>query len=181
MRLTRLNFVSSNGSFRGWRLVVLAVGLIVLLTSALSWSYQQKVNDAMTVQVAQLQPRMAVKPTRSASQQRELDQRTKVVTEAVRQLNLPIENLIKALQPPRDIRVALLGLDVRSGSGEQASDVARTLKISAEARTPREMTMYVAFLGDQRLFKSVYLVKHEINAASPEQPYRFQMEAQWQE
>jgi hypothetical protein len=45
------------------------------------------------------------------------------------------------------------------------------------------MLNYLAFLNQQPMFSSVYLLKHEMssNADAPEHPYRFQLEAQWRQ
>lgn len=184
MRLTRLNFVSSVAPIGGWRMGMLVIGLIALGWAGLRWASQQAATAAAETQLISIQPRSVAAPVRSAVQQRELEAQAKVIGDAVRQLNLPIGDLIKALQPPKDIRVALLALDVggkASGGDGVGAKSDGILKITAEARTAQEMTTYVAFLDDQALFRSIYLIKHEINATSPEKPYRFLLEAQWRE
>ena len=55
------------------------------------------------------------------------------------------------------------------------------MKIAAEAETAQDMINYLAFLNQQTMFRSVYLVKHEMNMNAPEHPYRFQLEAQWRQ
>lgn len=184
MRLTRLDFVPGPPPVRGWRLALLVFGLLVSIGTGVRWWLQADATAALEGQLSRAQPRAVAIPVRSAARQRKLEMQAKAIGEAVRQLNLPITDLIKTLQPPKDIRVALLGLDVGGkgvGSESDGVNAAGVLKIAAEARTPQEMTTYVAFLGDQPLFRSVYLVKHEIHAASPERPYRFLLEAQWRE
>lgn len=181
MRLTRLDFITASAPVRGWRAVLMTIGVGALLTGALHWMAQKDAVDALETQLAQARPAAAAKPVRSAAQQRELENQAKAVREAVRQLNLPIGDLIRILQPPKDIRVALLGLDIGGKSHGDDAHPSGMLRISAEARTPQEMMSYAAFLGDQPLFESVYLIKHELNAASAEKSYRFLLEAQWRE
>jgi Tfp pilus assembly protein PilN len=85
--------------------------------------------------------------------------------------------------------VALLGLDLNGQPAQDAGDKARaapqgpagSLKIAAEAETARDMLNYLAFLSQQPLFRSVYLVKHEQAAGDQPRPYRFQLEAQWRQ
>ncbi len=103
----------------------------------------------------------------SATARQLQDQQVKIVGDAVRQLNVPVTRIIKMVQAPGDIHVALLALDLNLG----------TLKISGEAEGAQDMMNYVAFLSEQPLFSSVYLVKHEQTGNA----YRFQLEAQWRD
>jgi hypothetical protein len=125
------------------------------------------------------------------AQQREQDQQTKVIAEAVRQLNLPVARLLRTLQAPGDLHVALLGLDL-NGQPVQDADAATpggaadiapsgSLKIAAEAETAQDMLNYLAFLSQQQMFRSVYLVKHELASGAAGQAYRFQLEAKWRQ
>ncbi len=105
------------------------------------------------------------------------------VNAAIRQLNMPVAALLHALQPPGDIRVALLGVDL-AGQGQTGTATGKpisTLRITAEARTGEEMASYVAFLSDRRPFVAAYLVRHEVMETEAEKPYRFTAEAVWQE
>jgi hypothetical protein len=43
------------------------------------------------------------------------------------------------------------------------------------------MLSYLAFLNQQQMFRSVYLVKHEMAGGAADQSYRFQLEAQWRQ
>jgi hypothetical protein len=46
------------------------------------------------------------------------------------------------------------------------------------------MINYLAFLNQQRMFRSVYLLKHEMTGTAQgggERPYQFQLEAQWRQ
>jgi hypothetical protein len=183
MRATRLNFVEILPRARGWRLALLLAGLLGLALAGIDWLSQSEANAAIEARLRQMRPRISPSAPLPAARQRELQEQARAVRIAVRQLNMPISELIRSLQPPQDVRVAVLGFDVGGPHGGADSEGAAsgTLKISAEARTPQEMTTYVAFLADQHLFKSVYLIKHELNATSPEKPYRFLLEAQWQE
>ena len=185
MQLTQLDFVSLPKSGYGWRGMLFVAGTLALLGASATWHVQKKSIAGLEMQLSRAQPRTIVRPALSAAQRHSIEGQINAVRAAVRQLNVPIGALVKALQPPKDIRVALLGLDVVAGKNgpEQhtPTDAAGILKIAAEARTPQEMTTYVAFLADQPLFQSVYLVKHELNATSAERPYRFLLEAQWQE
>ena len=186
MRATRLNFIPASPPLGGWRVLVLLAGALLLLAWGQRWQAQKAVNLQLQRELAQIRPAPKAAPiARSASEQRELEAQAKVVADAVRQLNLPVASLFRTLQAPKDIRVALLGLDLNAKSTGAASGTA-LLKIQAEARTPQEMMAYVAFLDEQPLFKSVYLVKHELAvpgavAGAGEPVWRFVLEAQWRQ
>ena len=178
MRATELNFIPRPAPLGGWRLLVLLAGGLALLAWGQRWQAQNGINRQLQQELAHIKPApKAVPVTRSASEQRELEAHAKIVSEAVRQLNLPVAEMFKALQPPKDIRIGLLALDLNAKSSSSGS----LLKIQAEARTPQEMMAYVAFLDEQPLFKSVYLVKHELALGAGEPAYRFLLEAQWRQ
>ena len=182
MGLSRLEFLPPGAAqtFKGWRLALCLAGALLLPPAAVYWLVQAQETRRLEAQLAQLQPARPVRAPLSASQQRERDLELKQVAIAVRQLNLPVTRLIKTVQAPRDVRVALLGLDLNA---QQGQDGASALKIAAEAATPQDMLNYLAFLNQQPMFSSVYLLKHEMssNADAPEHPYRFQLEAQWRQ
>ncbi|MEF2266798.1 hypothetical protein V3C40_08385 [Janthinobacterium sp. LS2A] len=180
MGLSRLEFLPPGAAqtFKGWRLALCLAGGLLLLPAAVYWLVQAQETRRLEAQLAQLQPTRPVRAPLSASQQRERDLELKQVAAAVRQLNLPVTRLVKTVQAPRDVRVALLGLDLNA---QQGQDGASVLKIAAEAETPQDMLNYLAFLNQQPMFSSVYLLKHEMNANTPEHPYRFQLEAQWRQ
>ena len=182
MGLSTLNFNARAARCSGWRLALLAAGLLALLPAAGHWLAQAQAVARLEAQLAQAQPRRVQRPQLAPTQQREQDTQLKLVADAVRQLNLPVTRLIKTVQAPRDVRVALLGLDLNGQGGpEDGSRAGGALKIAAEAETAQDMINYLAFLNQQTLFRSVYLVKHEMNMAAPEHAYRFQLEAQWRQ
>jgi len=201
--MSQLNFLPRATPLEGWRLALLAVGVLALLPAAFNWLTQYQAIHKLEAQLEQAQPRRITRPALAPAQQKELDLQIKAVADAVRQLNLPVARLIKTIQPPSDVRVALLALDL---SGQQTADAASpaeastaaaatpsgALKIAAEAETAQDMINYLAFLNQQPMFRSVYLVKHEMaNAANApagqnpdggaERPYHFQLEAQWRQ
>ena len=180
MGLSRLEFLppGARQTFKGWRLALCLASGLMLLPAAVYWLVQAQETRRLEAQLVQLQPARPVRAPLSASQQRERDIELKQVAAAVRQLNLPVTRLVRTVQAPRDVRVALLGLDLNA---QQGQDGASALKIAAEAETPQDMLNYLAFLNQQPMFSSVYLLKHEMHANAPEHPYRFQLEAQWRQ
>lgn len=96
------------------------------------------------------------------------------VNSTIRQLNLPFSSLMAALQPPRDVHIDILSLEI--GADAQSSASASHIKIVAEAKTAGEMAQYVSFLSDRKLFTAVYLLRHEIVETNPNHPYRFDVD-----
>ncbi|USX13793.1 hypothetical protein NHH88_29805 [Oxalobacteraceae bacterium OTU3CAMAD1] len=192
--MTRLDFIPRAAPLTGWRLAVLAVGLLMLLPAAINWTAQRqtvaRLHARLDAQSATLQPQRLTRPALAPAQQQQMDLQVKAVAEAVRQLNLPVTRLLKTIEAREDMRIALLGLDLngepaQDGEAAALSTPAGTLKISAEAETAQDMINYLAFLNQQRMFRSVYLLKHEITSAAAgaggERPYQFQLEAQWRQ
>lgn len=103
--------------------------------------------------------------------------RIPAVNAAIRQLNQPVGPVLRALVPPQELQVAVLGVDVGGG---QAAGAGR-LRIQAEARTGADMARYAAFVAQGRHFKDAYLSEHQVAPETPGQPYRFTVEAVWRE
>lgn len=113
---------------------------------------------------------------RAANWSREELIKVQAVNAAIRELNLPIKALLQALEPPADIRVAVLAIEAAGDSPETRNS---SLRIQAEARTGEEMARYVGFLSDRKPFLGAYLTKHEIVDEMVERPYRFTVEVLW--
>ena len=121
----------------------------------------------------------AVQPVRAPTiWSREELARVQAVNMAIHELNLPISSILRALEPPPGIRVAVLSMET---TGSSSTAHASSIKIVAEARTGEDMTRYIAFVAESKPFTGAYLTRHEIDQASVEQPYRFTVEASWGE
>jgi hypothetical protein len=140
--------------------------------SLLAWQAVQRVNG-LQQQLEAVQLRSA--PAAPAALSRDEQARVPAVNAAIREMNLPVSALLQALQPPRDIRVAVLGVDVLGASPGATTGI----KITGEARTGAEMARYVAFVSSRKPFTGAYLTRHEIDDTTPERPYRFTVEAAW--
>lgn len=180
----RLSFTPAAAPQDGWRLMLLALGITALLPAAAHWLRVSADVQALQARIAAAQPRRTASTPLPPAVQRDQEQQVNVVAEAVRQLNLPVARLLKTLQAPADMHVALLGLDLNGQPAQDSGGIAKpagSLKITAEAETARDMLNYLAFLGQQPLFRSVYLVKHEQAGGDQARPLRFQLEAQWRQ
>jgi hypothetical protein len=104
--------------------------------------------------------------------------RVPVINKAVRELNMPISALLRALNPPRDIRVAILSVEA-TGADQASENKQAKVKIQAEARSDADMTRFVAYVAERQPFVGAYLTHHEVVESMPEKPYRFTLEAIW--
>lgn len=152
------------------------------------WRNEARLQEALeTATAARRAAVVPVAPPPSAEQAK----RIAAVNAVVSELNIPLPRLLRALQPPKDIRVGLLGLELvagrERGAGPGDARVLRpTLKIHAEAPASTDMTRYVAFLSDRKPLNHAYLVRHEVpdNAAQPgnaRATFRFTVEVAWKD
>ncbi|HEY0061048.1 MAG TPA: hypothetical protein VGC21_02940 [Telluria sp.] len=157
-------------------LAVPALVGVLLAGAALGYAVQHtRVAAQLQARVDRPAVRVASAPPAPQWDARELP-RVTAVNVAVRELNLPFAAILRALQPPPDLRVAVLSVTTApSASSAQASRV----KIVAEARSGAEMARYVAFVAERKPFTGAYLSEHEIDESAPERPYRFTLEAAW--
>jgi hypothetical protein len=109
---------------------------------------------------------------------REEHARVVSVNAAIRALNLPVPALLRAVQVPPELKVAVLSVETTGDpSREQAG-----LKIAAQASSSADMTDYLAHLLAQKPLTKAHLTQHEWR----EQPHapgtpqlHFTLEAQW--
>ncbi|MCL2876052.1 MAG: hypothetical protein FWF12_07140 [Betaproteobacteria bacterium] len=99
--------------------------------------------------------------------------KVRAVNTAVRDLNLPVGAILRALQPPPELRVAVLGVDTVSGESS------RTIKVTAEAPAGEDMARYVGFISGRYPLVGAYLAQHEIIETANGHPYRFTIDVQW--
>ena len=159
------------------RIAISALALAV--AAAWTWQAWQRSEQvaALSRQVSALQMERGTVP-RAETLSREQTARIQAVNSAIRELNFPAAALLRALQPPPDIQVAVLSVDLPSASSADPSRPS-LVKIVAEARTPAAMARYVGFVGERKPFSGAYLTRHEIVDAVPDRPYRFNVEATW--
>ncbi|SEL57558.1 hypothetical protein SAMN05216359_111109 [Roseateles sp. YR242] len=174
------------GMSRGWRAwwPAAAAALAAITFSVGAWQSFGAVTAARAQLAASQRAAVPVSISAPVWTREELA-RVRAVNQAVRELNLPIDALLAALQPPRDLPVSVLGVDVggsSDGGVAGASTGLSTLRLQAEAGNAIDMTRYVAFVGDRRPMVGAYLVRHEV-VASPdaERRYRFTVEVTWRD
>ncbi|CAN7322244.1 hypothetical protein [Rhizobacter sp. LjRoot28] len=168
------------GAGRGSPLIVKAAAVVLLLLAVSfakdahdHWRLEQEIvgreQDDSSRRLAQERPPVGLA--------REELARVRSVNTAIRELNMPVAALIGALQVPKDLRVALLSVDVSGASA--LPDGGATLKVVAEARSGAEMSRYVALIANRPPIAQAYLTRHEVQQSNPAHPYRFTVEATW--
>ena len=161
------------------RLVLLAVAA-GLLAAAAVFQATRVMLEVRTERAALANLSPSPPQIRRAPSSREGLARVASINTAIASLNMPISELLHALQPPPDIRVALLSLEavpptvVADAAGGDA-----LLKLNAEAASESEMARYVMFVGSRRPFVEAYLTNHETHESDRTRPYRFTVEALW--
>lgn len=160
------------------RAIPLAAISIVAGTLVLDTMQTRAAVNSLAAEVAASASGSGQLPRQSAPLSREELARAHAINAAIRDLNLPIAEILRALEPPRDIRVAVLSVETTTGDAELQGG---RIKVVAEARTGPEMARYVGFLGERRPFMEAYLLRHEIDEASADRRYRFTVDARWSE
>lgn len=162
----------------GWRAVWTALMLLmamggVMIAAMGWWEARQARASYESLLGASVVPAPAVVPLSKEERDRMV-----AVNEAIRQLNVPIDDVLQALRPPRDLKVAVLS--VETSGGATGAVAKNTVKITAESPSSADMTRYVAFVADHRPFVNAYLIRHEVPDGA-EGRFRFTLEAQWNE
>ena len=103
--------------------------------------------------------------------------RIKGVNAAIRELNLPIDALLRSLQPPDKIQVAVLNVQTAA----QSADGGSGLKIVAQALSSADMARYVAYVAGRKPFTDAYLTGHQEIRDAGETQYRFTVETRWKD
>jgi hypothetical protein len=158
-----------------WPLLA-AAGLLALFSAGLLLDTWQQKQDLANVQASA----QALRPkaqTATAPLDWTRDERAQVViiNDAIARLNLPMDVLLDALKPPKDIKVSLLSVDIQPA----LPDGRAVSAIQAQAQSGQDMARYVAFVAHHAPFSAAYLKQHEVLDNEPLRPYRFQMEAVW--
>ncbi len=154
-------------------LIAAAVALLALL----AWRVTVNTQTIWQMEKLASTPSENTTPNLTSTLNKAQQDQVAAANAAIRQLNLPVAQLLSALQPPKDIRVALLGIDLSDGvNGSSAAK----FKLNAETLSGEDMTRYVGFLATRKPFVNAYLVRHEVMQNMPEMPWRFTLELTWQ-
>ncbi len=160
----------------------LGLGVLVaaLFALALMGGYYQMLNQQIKLweskveHIKRLSSQRAL-VSRPLTEQAARAQRLEVeqANQVVRQLDLPWNELLNAVETSEEKSIALLSLepDLRKG----------TVKISGEAKDFKALLNYVKQLSTREVFSSVMLQNHQIRQDDPDKPVRFFLLAHWKE
>jgi Tfp pilus assembly protein PilN len=97
--------------------------------------------------------------------------RTRAVRQVAQNLMTPWADLLESLESAPSQSVALLSVE--------PSVSKRSIRLTAEARNPRDMLAYVGALQQDARLSAVVLVSHQVQHQSPASPVQFQIQAGW--
>lgn len=151
------------------------IGFLLCLSAAITAFHLSKQHDAEEVELQRLQTELAKRTAPKPAPKRIAipDAQASAINSAIAQLNLPWRDVFDAVESGTPATIALLALEP-----DAKKHLVRGL---AEAKSSDGMIAYIEQLKQQTFFGAVILTKHEINEQDPNQPIRFQFEAQWTE
>ncbi len=171
MNRLNLDYQRSARPFPWAGLVILGVALALLGGAAF---YYRGVNEQIGYWETRAGQVLRARARQSLGSQREIRdaaQEIKRANEVLGQITLPWDKLFQAVEWSAGKDVALLSLEPDADRHE--------MKIGGEAKNIAAMLGYVGHLSEQRMFTSVYLLNHQVQEQSPDQPVRFALIASW--
>lgn len=168
---TRVNFADSRVD--RWQLIWLGAALVVLLGCAAFACLEHYNATKRRLQAAQPIAR-TIQSTAARTVVARTDEKARTEAVVSAQLNLPFFEMMKSLEPPRDIQVALLALDLRARTGQARGGT--LIRLTSQAQALRDMTNYLEWLDTRKNLLSATLLKHQVQTQQPGQPVRFEVE-----
>lgn len=165
---------------RPWQVAAIAsVAAATVWLASEATEHHKRLVLVRAARAAALAPRTpAVPPPSPQTRERLL-----AVNRIIGHLNIPVEGVLRAIQPPADIQVGLIGLEAFASDTQRSDGTAGRplLKVMAEAPSALDMTRYVSYLGGRRPLTRAELLKHElVKRGNSDSSYRFYVEIGWQ-
>lgn len=164
MRL-RIEFSGRRLPPRASSALLFLIGISV--AAAAAWDYAEAYGEQRTAAQALAGARLQARGPSFTLPPRQID----ALNRSVRQLNLPWQPLLAAIEERLSEHVTLLSLEPDAS--------ARLLRLQAEAKSANDMVDFVEALNSDERFVSAKLTRHEINDSDRNRPYRFFLEAEW--
>lgn len=135
--------------------VVIALASLVIVCHSIFLNTRIKslTNQLQIAQSAKL-------PVKKKLWNREELAKAKAVNSAIRDLNFPIVEILRDLQPTDDDQVAILSFETSNLISDEGGV---NIKIMAEALNGDEMARYLRLLGERKRFSISYLIRHEVD------------------
>ncbi|HEY0666469.1 MAG TPA: hypothetical protein VGD24_10415 [Gallionella sp.] len=150
---------------------LLGAALLALLVAA---AYQMSLNDQAAgweQRLESIERDHGLRTPAGGMGAEQLAQDVRRANEVLRQLTLPWEELLEAVEAAGGKKVALLTLEPDIDKQQ--------VKISGEARDMMVLLNYITQLEAQPVFGPVYLQSHQVQLRDPDQPVRFAVLAIW--
>lgn len=170
LRTPHIDFIQGTAALPAWHMPIMAACLATSVVAVLPLLDILSTRDLLRASLAYTQDRhRQARPVVIPPQQlRALQEQIKTVNRQIQILNVPWGRVLRTMQPPSAIHVVILGLE--------STGQADTLRVSALADKPVDMTEYVAYLAEKRLLHDTYLIRHETVADGK---LRFDVETAW--
>ncbi|WP_372528022.1 hypothetical protein [Piscinibacter sp.] len=169
-----LDFAPAARSPRRLGRVLLLIGGIALAVGVFGWSeaWSARAQYARALSVAQQQEaQAATRSARPVAANAAEVARERATLQAARILQTPWSDLLAALEAASIDNVALLSVE--------PSTIKQAVRLTAEARDPTAMLVYLTALQLDNRLSQVVLVSHQVQLQSPGMPVRFQIQASW--
>jgi Tfp pilus assembly protein PilN len=175
MRAINLDFQATPA--RPWAsLAILMCGVALFAITLLR--YQNSVSDVALLEAgivkvkgtfAQNTQRYQPAPEESAQRKEEIA----IANGLIHQLTLPWEELFNSFELATNKEIALLSIEPDTKK--------KIVKVTAEAKTTKDMLAYIKRLQKSPMLDEVVLQKHEWQTKDPERPLRFTVASVWKD
>lgn len=165
--------------FKSPQLIVLFTLFLTLFILAVQIGLNTSKYYKFMAKLAETQQSMSAANENKVWSKQELN-RIQAINKAISDLNVPVDALLESLIPPKDIRVAILGMETGTKVGIGSSS-APSIKLQGQACSSTDMAQYVAFVSEKKPFIAASLMHHEYSEKLGKCPYRFSVEAKWSE
>jgi hypothetical protein len=167
VRPVRLDSVSG-ARLSAWHWVFALASILALAAAAGAFIHVTNIHRVLTRESQQAEDLRRARHAPPMPLTRAQSEQIHALNPYIVALNLPWDEVFKAVRPSKGRDVYLLGLDAEPGAAR--------LRIDATTSSFEAMTGYVSDLAARPGLADVYLVKHEI---PKEGGYRFEVEARW--
>lgn len=156
-------------------LVLGAVGFIAALAAFFQFQSLDATAEQRQESLSRLEAGRQAGQRRLAARQRggdtDREHLLRTATGIAKDIHRPWEALFAALEASASDDIALLTLTPDANRN--------TLRISGEAKRREAILAYVTRLGETRVLRNVVLIEDELQAQTPERPFRFLLTADW--
>ena len=155
-------------------LAMLLVAAVALAAGALALASAVATHSRLADTLAAVESRrdaLAANPSRKVAPDPKELAKARAVRQVSQSLMTPWGDLLESLESVPVQSVALLSIE--------PSVAKRSIRITAEARSAKDMLAYLGALQREPRLSSVVLASHQVQTQSPGMPVRFQVRATW--